>query len=162
MTRYLGRWNPVEVEEISPLLVTYRPMRLDEPSPAHLEMLKPVPDLSKVFPEAPNRKVVEQNLLNSVKLFEEALPSFREADTGHRLVTWQDSLRLNIQHATKAERHFSNGQDTVSVVSLDDGRFSLAQHGDEARSHVSPTGCSRRGQSAHSCRTVFRQLTRAA
>lgn len=188
MTRYLREWNPVEVEEISPLLVTYRPMRSAELSPLHLEMLKPVPDPSKLFPEAPNRQGVEQNLLNSIrsfeeafrsigeadtghrqassqgfadwrfvnnpyytgprldgsqdsaheqdllnsiKSFEEALPSFGEADPGHRLATWRDLLRLNIQHASKAERHFSNGQSIVTVVSLDNGLFSLAFHDEE-------------------------------
>ena len=62
MTKYLGEWNAVDVEEVEYLLVKYRPTRQPRPNQLHDEMLKPVPKPSRLFPDAPNRSAVEHNL----------------------------------------------------------------------------------------------------
>ena len=130
MTTYLERWKPVEVDEVGPLLVMYRPRRQPRPNRLHLEMLKQAPDPARLSPKAPNREAVEHNLRESIRAFESALPDFAQIEPGHRLLRWQDLLQLNLQHATSAERHFTNGQATVTRLDLDDGRFSIALHDD--------------------------------
>jgi hypothetical protein len=128
MTRYSERWKPVDVDAIGLLLVAYRPRHQPRPNRLHQEMQKSKPDASKLFPEAPNREAVEHNLRASIRTFEEALPGFAQFEAGHRLLRWQDLLRLNLQHTTSAERHFTNGQSIVTRLKLEDGRFSVALH----------------------------------
>lgn len=131
MTRYLAPWKPVDVEELRPLLVTYRPTRLPRSNALHREMLRPEPQSARLcsrwrspwrlFSTAPNRDAVEQNLRQSIRGFENAFTAFQQIETGHRLGSWQDLLRLNLQHVTKAERHYTNGQATATCVRAVEG-----------------------------------------
>ena len=58
MTKYLGRWNAVDVEEVGYLLVRCRPTRHPHPNQLRQEMLKPVSEPSRLLPDAPNRPAV--------------------------------------------------------------------------------------------------------
>ena len=121
MTRFLVDWNPVDVEEIAPMLVTYRPTHQYSPTLLHREMLKPSPKPAELHPDAPNRGAVEHNLRESIRGFERAFVECRKIESGHRLANWKDLLRLNIQHVTAAERHYTNGQATVTSVRAVEG-----------------------------------------
>ena len=44
MTRYLVRWNPVDVKEIEPLVVAYRPTLLQQIPQPYQELLRAGPD----------------------------------------------------------------------------------------------------------------------
>jgi hypothetical protein len=63
-------------------------------------------------------EAVEHNLRESIRGFERAFRDFQQVETGHQLASWRDLLRLNIQHVTEAERHYTNGQATASCVSV--------------------------------------------
>lgn len=139
MVRYLTRWKPIDVEEIAPLIVTYRPTKLPSATALHREMLKPVPNPAALSPDAPNRSAVEHNLRESIRSFESVFRDFARAGAAHRLTSWQDLLRLNIRHVTGAERHYTNGQATVTCVGTDGG-LSVALHSDmELQSDFRPS-----------------------
>jgi hypothetical protein len=141
MTEYLVEWKPVDVREIAPLVVSYRPTRLPEPNQLHQEMLRPVPEPERLFVGAPNRDAVEHNLRASIHAFEKAVREFAPDQTGRRLTSWRDLLRMNLEHLGGAARYFTNGQTTATCLPLTDGRFSVALHDDHGlemfRSHIS-------------------------
>lgn len=128
MTRHLERWRPADIEECGWLQVAYRPTQLQGPTEWHLEMLRPEPAPDRIYRDAPNRAAVKHNLDGFVREFERAFQRHAWRASGHRLEHWRDLLRLNIQHATTALRHVTNGQATVTLLQLTDGTFSVAQH----------------------------------
>lgn len=128
MTRHLERWRPIDISECGSLRVSYQPTQLEEPTEWHVEMLRPAPDPDRIFCDATNRAAVTRNLDEFVREFDRAYRSQRWIESGHSLESWRDLLRLNLQHVTAARRHVTNGQTTVTIVELGDGRYSVAHH----------------------------------
>ncbi len=130
MTLYLDEWGPEDIQEIDPLLLSYRPTRLNRPPNTLDEVLSDSPDPERLHPGAPNRAGVATNLDNSIEGFKREFPRFATVARDQCLADWRELVRLNIRHATEAERHFTNGHDLVTLVTLADGTRSLAAHSD--------------------------------
>lgn len=130
MTSYLEDWGPEDIHTVAPLLLSYRPTRLGQPPATLDEVLSDDPDLERLSPGAPNRAAVATNLKNSIKAFKQGFRRFASVTRDQRLSDWRDLVRLNIRHATEAQRHFTNGQGLVTVVEVAGGAYSLAAHSD--------------------------------
>lgn len=122
MTQYLGRWNPVDVKEIEPLVVAYQPTHLQQVPQQYQELLRADPDPAReqalpsqentakedgwsewVILDSKNPEKVAHNLRVLQRAFEQALPSHAKTAGDHGLSGWRELLLLNVRHLTEGE-----------------------------------------------------------
>ena len=91
MTQYLSRWKPVDVVEIEPLVVAYRPTHFNPVyfSRQFRELLRADSDPARVYPGVPNHEAVAASMRKIEQNFKQVFASFEKTEHGHRLNEWE-------------------------------------------------------------------------